>query len=1070
MSAEHPLRDADARRIIEEGLDHTLLVEAAAGTGKTTGLVRRMVALVAGGKADLGAVAAMTFTTRAAGQLRERFEDELRKRLRDGAAGDTADNLHRALDDIDDLRIGTIHSFCAQLLAEYPVEAGIEPGFSVLETDEDVSLRMRAWQDTIRDLPEKRILRLQELGLDPAQLELGFTMFCDYPDVRFSATPVAFDATEHVAELADTLRAITEAHADPVDEYQERLRSAIIRLESGQSTIADLAAILDLLDADLTKKIRVRSWTDTPRAKEIRDEHFPRVRAELITPLRQRLLAFRYPEVLELLHHASETYDAQRQSGAVLNHNDLLIRTRDMLRDNGTLRRALQQRFPFLLVDEFQDTDPMQAEIIVFLAGVQHDETDWRRMLLRPGALFAVGDPKQSIYRFRRADISVYNAVRELVTHSGGRVLQLGSSFRAVPALCTWVNDTFSDVFRPEADDIQAADVPLQPTRKDGGTLCGAYRIDAETGGARSRENIAEAEATSLAKWISRAVGTLRIVNADSDDTEERTLRHEDILVLFREHQDLRVAAGVFESTGIPHQLESGRIQRGAPALTDFLNALRALIDPEDPVPIVGFLRGPFCGADDTALARYVEAGGVFAFNARAVRGADERIQAGLQYIKDSVRLVRSNPPATVIADMIDRLALLPWAASQPKGWSIAAAFQELLHIAQRRSARGDALAEIVLHLQQAVEQGSIRTSQLRTDTSAVRLMTLHSAKGLEAPVVILAAAAGEKRHEVAMVVDRRSDPPAGSLRLERAHGAFQRRDIARPSDWERKEILERAHVDAELTRLRYVAATRARSACIVSVPDATGPQRHPMWDSLAERAIHALPQPEGDAGTPSTTKPVHADMERTHRSIASGWEQASAPTYARAHPSALHDDAPDAERSATPPRPPARRETETAGGAEFGSAMHALLEHMLLHPDADATAVAASLADKHGLDVSAVPALLKLLDRTRRHPLWSRMTAAEERHAEVPFGLPHTSSDGLPGVMEGTIDLVFRDADGWTIVDYKTDAVHGNVEELAAHHAPQLRAYAAAWEEITGEEAHALLWFLTAEQIVTVE
>ena len=1070
MSAEHTLRDADARRIIEEDLGHTLLVEAAAGTGKTTGLVRRMAALVAGGTADIDAIAAMTFTTRAAGQLRERFEDELRERLH-GAAGDTAGNLHRALDDIDVLSIGTIHSFCSQLLAEYPVEAGIEPGSSVIDADEDAVLRAQAWQDATRSLPKERILRLQELGLDPAQLELGFMMFCDYPDVRFTAQPVAFDAAAHGAALADALRAITELRSDPVDEYQERVRSAIIRLDSGPSASADLAAVLDLLDADLAKKIRVRSWSDTPRATEIRDKLFPRLRAEWIAPLRRLLLAYRYPEVLDLLHRAAEIYDARRRRGAVINHNDLLIRTRDMLRDNGSLRRELQRRFPFLLIDEFQDTDPLQAEIIVFLTGEQHDETDWRRIRLRPGALFAVGDPKQSIYRFRRADISVYNAVRDLVTRSGGRVLQLGSSFRAVPALCSWVNDTFSTVFPPEADDAQAAGVPLHPTRSDGGTLCGAYRIDIATGETRAQEHIAEAEATALADWITRAVGTLHIVNARAQDAEERPLRHDDILLLFREHQDLRIAAGVFESAGIPYQLERGRIRRGAPALADFLNALLALIDPEDHVPIVAFLRGPFCGADDAALARYVEAGGVFAFNARAVRGADARIQAGLQYIKDSVRLVRSNPPATVIADMIDRLALLPWAASQPKGWSAAAAFQELLHIAQRRSARGEALAGIVLHLRQVIAAGSMQTTQLLSEPGAVRLMTLHSAKGLEAPVVILAAAAGEKEHDVAMVIDRRSDPPAGSLRLERGHGPFQRIEIARPSEWEEKEVLERAHADAELARLQYVAATRARSACIVSVPGTTGSKRHPMWGILTARLDRRLPQPEAAAAAPAAQRPGEADIDGARRSIASAWEKASAPTWARTRPSMLHDTAPPVKQTV---RTAAKSAADTAstepGGADFGTAMHALLEHVLLHPAADPPTTAAALAEAHGLDASTVPALLALLERTRRHPLWRRITTAKERHAEVPFGLPHRSDDGLPGIMEGSIDLVFRDDDGWTIVDYKTDALNGGIHGLAAYYAPQLRAYAAAWKEITGEDAHALLWFLSAEEVVSVE
>ncbi|HSH75200.1 MAG TPA: UvrD-helicase domain-containing protein, partial [Longimicrobiales bacterium] len=448
-----PLPDADARDSIANDLEKNLLVEAGAGSGKTTALVTRMVALVETGMATVDEIASVTFTRKAAAELRERFQTQLEERLADlrGASVDdlAIERLAAALDDIDRGFIGTIHSFCARLLREHPLEVGLDPSFEELALEERLTLRRRFWQAYLERLTRDSDPILEDLaaaGLRPLALYGLYDRLVDNPDVHFpveSAEPASDEELEATREelegIVDTARELMpEREPDrDWDGLQRKLRRLhFTRDVTGWREPPHFYAALGTVckPGPGGHRIVQKRWKDKALAKALCE----RVNAFGVgdTPARrllQRWYTHRYALAIRLASRAAEAFAAHRRKNGYLDFQDLLVLTAELLRGRPGVRRGLGRRYRRLLVDEFQDTDPLQAEIMMLLASDPADDggpdseagsdgedepkgssdrrdgsPDWRLAAPRPGALFVVGDPKQSIYRFRRADIQLY--------------------------------------------------------------------------------------------------------------------------------------------------------------------------------------------------------------------------------------------------------------------------------------------------------------------------------------------------------------------------------------------------------------------------------------------------------------------------------------------------------------------------------------------------------------------------------------------------------------------------------------------------------------------------------------
>ncbi|HTD53319.1 MAG TPA: UvrD-helicase domain-containing protein, partial [Thermoanaerobaculia bacterium] len=829
MTNRRSLPDAAARRTIETVLDRNLFVEAAAGTGKTRSLVDRMVAMIRDGATSIEHLSAVTFTIKAAAHLSERFQVALENRRRSEKDAGKRARLEAAIAGLDRCFIGTIHAFCARLLRERPVEAGVDPEFQELDETENLIARDEAWESYTQRLfvEESPVLaRLSALGVSLDALKETYKVLADNTDVEPARTaggeppdlePARLAAEEFLSRAAPEL----PAAAPPAgwDSFQRHLREAL-RLQRGAdpSRPASVARLLECLD--FTPKPTLNRWPRGHQAKKLAQE-FEVLRSSRLTPTLTAWREFLYPILIEAILPAVAEFRRRRLAAGRLNFQDLLLLARDLLRDHPGARRDFQARFTPILVDEFQDTDPIQAEVILYLTGRDVTEKNWRRLEPIPGSLFVVGDPKQSIYRFRRADIETYERVRERIVESGGEVVKLTSNFRSADPICGWVNWVFAPLFPASATREQAAYAPLSAAREaDLDEPSGAFRLEVP---AQPRgEAVARVDAEQIARWIRAALDGAALPlekGPRASLAPPRKLTPGDFLILLRYRWNLRLYAHALETRRIPYEISGGGAFSDSEEIASLLPFLEALIDPDDPLPLVATLRGDLFGIDDRTLFEFRRAGGRFSFLSEPPAGSDPRIHRAWTILREGRELVRRLPPAAALATILGRLGLVAAAAADELGETNAGNLLKAMTLARRLSSRGEAFAGIVRHLRELSETGE--TEEMSSDpgrAGVVRLMNLHRAKGLESPIVFLADPTGDLPPKITWSVDRSEDPARGYFRMTIPRGPFDTlTDIARPSGWKEMAESEARFYEAESDRLLYVAATRARDLLVVS-------------------------------------------------------------------------------------------------------------------------------------------------------------------------------------------------------------------------------------------------------------
>jgi ATP-dependent helicase/nuclease subunit A len=389
------------------------------------------------------------------------------------------DRLDRALEELELARIGTIHAFCGDLLHERPIEAGIDPLFEVAteeEADEIADSAFEDWFQTIlADPPEgvRRILRRRSGRQSPReQLRSAVRTLREHRDFPTRWRRETFDRNGAIDDLMTELSALGPlvARSSWPDDYLTRSLGDISRFIDETTRLEAVRdRDYDGLESDLRAVARWRSWT----WKGAKKTTFGILSRDEVLALRDQakanLDAFieaSDADLAPLLHDALQTpiaaYEVLKAKAGRLDFLDLLIKARDLIRDSPPVRGELQRRISHFFVDEFQDTDPLQAEILLLLAADDPGQTDWRAVRPVPGKLFLVGDPKQSIYRFRRADVALYEEVKERLRHVGAEVLHLSTSFRSPPSIQSFVNLAFAPAMAADTEGSQAGYVPLE--------------------------------------------------------------------------------------------------------------------------------------------------------------------------------------------------------------------------------------------------------------------------------------------------------------------------------------------------------------------------------------------------------------------------------------------------------------------------------------------------------------------------------------------------------------------------------------------------------------------------------
>jgi ATP-dependent helicase/nuclease subunit A len=1143
------LADREVRNRIRNDLDSTILIEAAAGTGKTSALVSRIVATIASGRGELGNIVAVTFTEKAAGELKLRLREEIERARKDSSL-DAASRtrLDRALPQLEEARIGTIHSFCADLLRERPVEARVDPMFEVAAEDSSDAMFETAfdqWFEGALAAPGTAVRRLLRRR-DPVDREGPRTILrnaarqlLEWRDFETLWELEPFDRDREIDALIAEVTALgaLALEAEPDD----WLARSLLEISRPVSEAIRLEAVrkrdYDALEAVLLRLPTGARWRRKGFGGALggleREQVLAR-RAALhacLEKFRENAGANLAPELQRELWPIIALYENSKQRAGALDFLDLLVVARNLVRDNPTVRAALQRRYTHIFVDEFQDTDPLQAEIIVLLAADDPTEQDWRRVRPIPGKLFVVGDPKQSIYRFRRADVALYQQVKRQLVEAGSKLDYLTVSFRAVPALQASINAAFAPLMSSDGP-THPAYTPLQPSRADVASQPAlvALPVPAPYGDFgsvvdfRIEESLPDAVA-AFARWLVRESGWT--VTEREEPGKRVPIRPRHICILFRRLNSrgrdvTRPYLRALEARHLPHVLVKGGSFNEREEVEAIRNLLAAVERPDDDLVVFATFRGPIFALPDDLLLEFHQTCGTLNLFRRLPAELPERLAPVLrarEVLRELHRRRNRRPIAETIADALGQTRAHAGIAIWPTGDQALANIMRLMDQARRYEARTTATSfrGFVDELEERAERDEASETPLAEEgTEGVRIMTVHRAKGLEFPIVMLAdMTCKEALGEPSRYVD-----PARGLCALRLAGCSPRELLDRAET-------ERRRDEEEAIRLLYVATTRARDLLVVPVVGdeeregwvsrlnpvlypAPNERRSPLGkhppgcpefgeDSVYTRPSRApgrtqsvapgLHRPkqgaqtvvwwdpsrlildvqeamglrqsrllEADAsGTVATRgKELHEEWKKKREAtLGAGAEPTLAVTTATgmAHSAAALSGAGDEIRVEE-----TRRESSRPGRAAFGQLVH---ETILRVPFGATRSEIGSIANYVARVVGAseedAEAATIAVERALAAPIMRAAATSERAHREYP--LLFRLENGT--LVEGIADLAFETRlDGstrWTIVDFKTDR---DLAPSLERYRAQLRLYLQGIREATGAETSGvILW-----------
>ena len=937
------LVDAPERERIRHSLDESLLIEAAAGTGKTTELVTRIVNVLATGRARVDQMLAVTFTEKAAGELKLRLREGLeqaRHDLTDGVAGVATagqrPNIEHAIAHLEEAQVSTIHGFCADLLHERPVEAGVDPQFDVLADGaaRTFSQAFDGWlQRALADPPDgvRRALRRRAVGgfgdqedrqrpterLKKAAADLS--EWRDFPTAWRRETferKVIID--QIVAHLIDFAELVDRASNRRSDRLYLDVRPALLTARAIQThdDLRPRRRDYDGIEASLVELAANRDFAN-PRSGSganygegitragVLEQH--RKIAEVLQNFRRVADADLAALLQAELWAPIKAYADLKRDAGRLDFVDLLLQARDLVRDHESVRADFQRRFTHIFVDEFQDTDPLQAEILLLLAADDPTQQDWRRVRPAPGKLFIVGDPKQSVYRFRRADVGVYEQVKTQLVDCGIASLALTTSFRAVASIQRLVNHAFSPLMSrrlAQSASPQAEYVPLSPHRSEvrGQPSLVVLPVPRPYGVRRMAASAIERSLPdavgAFVSWLVNESGwqvTERVqeddVNAGSASTTALVpvaARH--VCLLFRRFESFgtdmtRGYVEALEARELPHLLIGGRTFHDREEVTTMRAALSAVEYPDDELSVFATLRGSLFSIDDATLLEYHQRfHRLHPFRIPAelridhASANDNSEQAAahtrLGPIVEALEVLRKAhshrndvPVAETIAGLLEVTRAHAGFVMRPGGEQALANVMQIAEMARRYEASGG--LSFRGFVEQLEDEAQVRQAGeapiLEEGSDGVRLMTVHRAKGLEFPVVILADPTCKLHRKTA---GRFLDPDRRLCALRLAGWA--------PLDLLDHEDIEVERDRQEGIRLAYVAATRARDLLVVpAVGDGPfqggwlGPLDEAIYPPVAGRRDPAaapgcppfgrdsvVDRPDGDPARPDTVAP----------------------------------------------------------------------------------------------------------------------------------------------------------------------------------------------------------------------
>jgi ATP-dependent helicase/nuclease subunit A len=1076
------LPDQPARELIRDRTDKTLFVEAGAGSGKTKSLVDRVVKLVLVDGRRLANIAAVTFTEKAGAELRDRLRAEFEPLSR--GDDERAKLARQALEDLDSAAIGTLHSFAQRVLTMFPIESGLPPLVEVLdEVASTVAFEVR-WAETRAALLDSdgmadTLLLAMSAGVTLEHLRSLMRAFGSDWDLiedkvlSGGSLPLAdVPNAQPLVDEAERLVGYCDECSDPNDKFFEPLVS-LGAWGRRLAAAADAGQRLEVLvQAEDLKWGYGKTANWGGRLNDIKDECKAlqaRAKALVDRVNDATLRSLAYWLAQQVLAAAEE-----RRAGGRLEFHDLLVLCRSLLRRDPEVRARLQEQWPFLLLDEFQDTDPIQIELAVRIAGgAAAGAPDWHDVEVPPGSLFVVGDPKQSIYRFRRASIETYLDARRRV----GEGVSLTTNFRTVKPVLNWVNEVFGRVIEP-VEKMQPEYEPLTPHIREVGEGPAVVVLGEEHTGKPSADEVREREAADVASVIAQACHdgwTIREEKTDEKtgqkSEEWRKLQLGDIAILLPSRTSLPFLEDALDAAGLSYRAESSSLVYQAGEVRDLLAAARTVADPSDLLSCVTALRSPLFGCGDDDLWSWKRSGG--SFNVLAPVKEDLASHPVAQAV-DRLRALhwrsRWMTPSELLGSIIADRRILEVAATGPRArdqWrrlrfvvDQARAWSEVEH--------GGLRAYLAWAARQGEEASRVAEAVLpETDVDAIRIMTVHAAKGLEFPMVVLSGMSTQpnRRRGVQLLWK----PDGYAVKISKA---------VQTNDFEAVQPVDEQMDAHERRRLLYVATTRARDHLVVSLHRTNRDSNAKVLaeDGAAETASGAVlfagaPVAEGASSTSSAASPPPEWADWLRELEASRENSRRVPAISA---SGLEGTEPEITLDREEDEQPAgaakgQRDVELPSwnkgryGSAVGRAVHGVLQVVDL-----ATGEGLEEAVSAQCVAEGVMEYADLVSALVRSALDSDVVkrAAERPHWRESY-VGMVQENGM--VLEGFVDLIYREADGsLVVVDYKTDDVSETALDARAHHyRPQIRAYSTALASIEDQVPAGRLLFLNPTSAV---
>lgn len=1142
-SIDNLLIDTNSRNRIVSETDVNFMVEAGAGSGKTTMLVNRMVSMVETGK-DLKKICAITFTKNAANEFYDRFQKLLRERSNPdynyeakGMAGElpqpteeTRKLCAKALEEIDLCFMGTIDSFCNMILSEHPSEAKL-PSDSKLIEEAEFNLLLQQYFSGIRkgEYGKELAADMNEFCAFFREPEVVFRkamqLFMNNRNVSFKYNERVFinidayyqETKKKVSKLVDFLNNNKElAVTDANDSKEAWDKLPLISSKVNSKWSLDVDGVYSALKK--LPKLRI-SLVDVSKYnisdfEEILEVKTARNGYKYYCVSRDKLLSnydeYKYDACITFLLKCVHVIEGDMHDRGFLTYFDYLYYLRNMLAEDaaneGRLIRYISDRHRYYLIDEFQDTNPMQAEVFFYLTS-EEPKNKWFECKPKEGTLFIVGDPKQSIYRFRNADLSSFFRVKEVFQEKGGEILYLYRNFRSTNGLISYFNDTFSRVFSAETEE-QSKFEKIPENKKIEGEFEGVYTFKcfAETVDKEKREIIEQEKGSEapkgydyeeIGKIIQSIVGNpkYKIHTGPSEDLRE--IEYKDIMVISYVKKTLINIEKYLKELNIPVQVEGSVLFKSNEALAFIANMYEFLANPTEALSLYTVLKDGAFGYSEEEIISFKNDGGRLSLYSEQ-KLKDEASDTSKKIVADINRLlafidsVRGLSPAAVFSCIMDSFEI--YRLFSTKGLEVV---YHTLELVRKGETKGliNTMEDGAVYIKDLIEGkfNEERCLSLKENNNSVHLANLHKVKGLEAPVVILASCK-ESNSNSDYRIEYGNEGNEGYLfKLEDYMNNYPN-TYFKTNKFEDKMNEEKTAAKEEGKRLIYVAATRARNVLIVSNTYTLYRENLKIdsyWKELFESGkdffekekVDDTKAPQSNLVNDNNYSAQELYEKAKETSVLNNRPKVEVNTYISENPSGLkikskmnynnENDDPGIDlndyQDKTAEDMEETKNVKSANEAHkypvvLGSAVHRLMEILVSSKgkvDINGSIKQITNEYENLQDISYNETLAKALNsvadtiknggyeqkNSSPKDILNTLLDADEVYCETPFCYKEKEENTI---WNGVMDVIYRKGSDWHIVDYKTNAEGENLDNA---YAGQLEAYKKAYKCITGIE-----------------